>query len=220
MLVLLQLLLVMATMAAMAKTMEVAVARLLVPLLVPLLVVWVKCQNCRKKNSVSTFFLFLVGLALIGGLVTWLNRRGGCTSRTKRRHIDNFDDFATGGDDLPNENLAGMAAMGASPASPFQRRLVPPTGQQQNGSYMNLGDEDYGSETSGMVNPAYSQPYGYPAHGDYYNQQPAMEMAPAWQQSQDVVDQQQHMPYDPAYPSPAMSQMKPDTVDHHKPHEV
>ncbi|KAI8062444.1 hypothetical protein BC940DRAFT_322253 [Gongronella butleri] len=170
----------------------------------------------------------VVGLALIGGLVTWLNRRGGCTSRTQRRHVDTFDDFAAGGDDLEhnnNNNMAGMAAVGGA-ASPFQRRLVPPTAGNQSGSYMNLED-DYSSETTGMVaqtpGTQYSQPYAYPpaaSSGEYYG----TDMA--WQQQQQQLPpmtdpHEKHLPYDPAYPSPAMSQtMKPDAVDHHKPHEV
>lgn len=107
--------------------------------------------------------MYVVGLAFIAGLITWLNRRGGCTSRTRRRDQQDFDSHDNEYDlkTTENHNMGtggaaagaglGMVAAGGAmqssdnlPPSPFQhaRRFVPPT-SNPNG-YMNLTDEEYG----------------------------------------------------------------------------
>lgn len=125
----------------------------------------------------------IVGLAFIAGLLTWLNRRGGCTSRTRRRDKQDFDSHDNEYDlkMTDNHNLgavggagvgAGLGMAGAAggamhssdnlPPSPFQhaRRFVPPTSNPT--GYMNLTDEEYGYHQN---NPNYQQ-QGYQ---DYNN---------------------------------------------------
>ncbi|KAI9308639.1 hypothetical protein BJ944DRAFT_91386 [Cunninghamella echinulata] len=187
------------------------------------------------------------GLALIGGLLTWLNRHGGCASRTKdRRRHDTYNDFNVNNhqdlesnkmgyhhqDNTSSPHINNTNSMvnsnnnnpGASPLSPFQRRLVPATGQTT--GYMNLGDDDYSETSSGLMNqnqpvyPATTQPGMYDYSKTEYN---SYEMD-AWQHQQQQ-QQHHHQPQQQYYntaPSPHiqnMAQMKPDTIDH-KPNEI
>ncbi|KAI8993643.1 hypothetical protein BDB01DRAFT_336785 [Pilobolus umbonatus] len=101
----------------------------------------------------------IVAIAALAGILTWLNRRGGCTSRTRRR--DMGDEFEGTGDmydsKMPdNEGGTGRPELGMvhasaihssdnlSPSSPYQngRRFAPPT-MNSNG-YMDLTDDDHG----------------------------------------------------------------------------
>ncbi|KAF1806020.1 hypothetical protein FB192DRAFT_1348418 [Mucor lusitanicus] len=112
----------------------------------------------------------LVGIALIAGLLTWMNRRGGCTSRTRRRDVQ--EDFTNENDYKMTENAAAAGAIGAGagamhstdnlpPPSPFQhaRRFVPPTSNPT--GYMNLQDEEYGYHQNANVGGAGYQPQQY-----------------------------------------------------------
>ncbi|GAN03580.1 hypothetical protein MAM1_0043d03035 [Mucor ambiguus] len=112
----------------------------------------------------------LVGIALIAGLLTWMNRRGGCTSRTRRRDVQ--EDFTNEDDYKMTENTAAAGAIGAGagamhstdnlpPPSPFQhaRRFVPPTSNPT--GYMNLQDEEYGYHQNANVAGAAYQPQQY-----------------------------------------------------------
>lgn len=127
----------------------------------------------------------VVGVALIAGLLTCLNRRGGCTSRTRRRNIqqdfeahDNeygikmTDNHAMGAGAAGAAGAVGAGAMAAmhttgnqAPSSPFQhaRRFVPPTSNPS--GYMNLTDEEYGYHQQNTNAAAY-QPQNYQ---DYNN---------------------------------------------------
>jgi hypothetical protein len=112
----------------------------------------------------------LVGIALIAGLLTWMNRRGGCTSRTRRRDVQ--EDFSNDNDYKMTENAAGLGAIAGGgsgamhssdnlpPPSPFQhaRRFVPPTSNPT--GYMNLQDEEYGYHQNANVGAGY-QPQQY-----------------------------------------------------------
>ncbi|CAO3590028.1 unnamed protein product [Absidia cylindrospora] len=155
----------------------------------------------------------VVGLALIGGLLAWLNRRGGCTSRTKRRRHDTIDDFALNTDDSGNNNRVGVDDTTNS-ASPFQRRMAP---MAQN-SYLNLGNnnDDY-SETTTAVPLS-----GYPkaAIHDSYNQQPS-DSYYGYTNNQHL-DPWQHYgdsSASPQTPNTYDRRVKPDTVDY-KPHQI
>ncbi|EPB93104.1 hypothetical protein HMPREF1544_00178 [Mucor circinelloides 1006PhL] len=107
----------------------------------------------------------LVGIALIAGLLTWMNRRGGCTSRTRRRDVQ--EDFTNENDYKMTENTVAAGGAGAvhstdnlPPPSPFQhaRRFVPPTSNPT--GYMNLQDEEYGYHQNANVGAGY-QPQQY-----------------------------------------------------------
>ncbi|KAI8373693.1 hypothetical protein BD560DRAFT_394053 [Blakeslea trispora] len=127
----------------------------------------------------------LVGVALIGGILTWMNRRGGCTSRTRRRDASGNNDFEGGTDYKMTEDHVADNMHASN--SPFQhaRRFVPPTS-----GYMNLNDEEhtyhqnmntanyqYAPEyNSSTVNPQNTQPEYY--QQDYYpTGQPVPEYA-------------------------------------------
>ncbi|ORZ06058.1 hypothetical protein BCR42DRAFT_427606 [Absidia repens] len=182
----------------------------------------------------------LVGLALIGGLLTWLNRRGGCTSRTKRRNHDTFDDFAMNMKDPESANMgaaaaaatagagAGASGNGMSPVSPFQRRMAPIAPQTT--GYMNLGNDEF-SETSTAVPLMNQDMAGYPPAGAGINQhgQPADPYygygntdyktqlyhqndggMDHWQQQQQQQDQQHY------YGAPMTSPQSSNQHDHHQ----
>jgi hypothetical protein len=140
-------------------------------------------------------------LAFLAGIVTWLNRRGGCTSRTHRRDVEQNDDFMT---ENNNQTTAGggMVASGAAamqssdnlpPPSPFQhaRRFVPPTTNPT--GYMNLTDEEYAYHNNGSNYQNY-QDYQY--KGDYSPQQTEYSSQQAYGH-QDYY--QQHEYQDPNY---------------------
>ncbi|CAO3621943.1 unnamed protein product [Cunninghamella blakesleeana] len=52
----------------------------------------------------------VVGLALIGGLLAWLNRRGGCASRSNKRSNNDFEDFGLAESDFPHNRSPPMTA--------------------------------------------------------------------------------------------------------------
>lgn len=118
----------------------------------------------------------LVGIALIAGLLTWMNRRGGCTSRTRRRDVQ--EDFTNENDYKMTENTVAAGGAGAMhstdnlpPPSPFQhaRRFVPPTSNPT--GYMNLQDEEYGYHQNANVGAGYQpqQYQDYNAGGVYHD---------------------------------------------------
>ncbi|KAL9537304.1 hypothetical protein MBANPS3_011895 [Mucor bainieri] len=122
----------------------------------------------------------LVGIALIAGLLTWMNRRGGCTSRTRRRDVQ--EDFTNENDYNMTENTAAAGAIGAGagagamhstdnlpPPSPFQhaRRFVPPTSNPT--GYMNLQDEEYGYHQNAGAGYQPQQYQDYNAGGVYHD---------------------------------------------------
>lgn len=124
-----------------------------------------------------------VGVALIAGFITWMNRRGGCTSRTNRRGRANAspqdfvnDDYAMAEAGTGAAAAGGAAAHNANdPSSPFQnaRRFVPPTS-----GYMNLTDNDqeysYHNNAAAVAGGAAlgaGAAYGVHQGQEYYNQQ-------------------------------------------------
>ncbi|ORE08004.1 hypothetical protein BCV72DRAFT_261760 [Rhizopus microsporus var. microsporus] len=163
----------------------------------------------------------LVGIAVIAGALTWLNRHGGCASRTRRRGANSHDDFGNNTDDMKmSENPAGNSAPEhGAPASPFQhaRRFVPP-----NTGYMNLTDEEYGYQQNN-----YPQEY----HQEHYSpNEPIYEYnanSSAYQQShqyQDYGYQQPQQPQPQHYYQPtsnitsptltnANAPLKPDQIE-------
>lgn len=111
-----------------------------------------------------------MGVALIGGFLAWLNRRGGCTSRSRQKRTTDFEDFGLAESDFPHHrsppmvafNLAaggaGAAAAGAAvagAASPTLPRL-----NEQGNFYNDPPATEYG--TNPHYVPGYQQPYGAP----------------------------------------------------------
>lgn len=141
--------------------------------------------------NINLYHLSIVGIAVIAGALTWLNRHGGCASRTRRRGANSHDDFGNNTDDMKmSENPAGNnTPEHGAPVSPFQhaRRFVPP-----NTGYMNLTDEEYGYQQNNYPQEyhqehyspnepiydynansnAYQQPHQYQDYGYQQPQQP------------------------------------------------
>ncbi|KAI8379272.1 uncharacterized protein BYT42DRAFT_568288 [Radiomyces spectabilis] len=191
-----------------------------------------KPENNGDKSNIATIAGSvvggLVGLALIAGFLTWLNRHGGCASRTRRRNKHGFepqnDDFAIGMTEnavpkLQQPPVGGNQGLDPVPPSPFQhaRRFVPtPTNPA---GYMNLTDDEYTSAYHTNSTPLISP---HIQHQDMYHASPEMY-------------QQHYSPYQPPaalaaapmetwsaqhQPQPYLAQsMKPDTVEH-KPNAV
>ncbi|KAG0825694.1 hypothetical protein G6F29_010601 [Rhizopus arrhizus] len=122
-------------------------------------------QNSNNKTAIIAGSVVggLVGVAVIAGVLTWLNRHGGCASRTRRR-----GDRTEINDNFENQDSMKMEQTTA-PASPFQhaRRFVPP-----NTGYMNLTDEEYGYNSS-YAAPAEHYNTSYPTQ--YHNTTPSYQ---------------------------------------------
>lgn len=135
-----------------------------------------------------------MGIALIAGIVTWLSRRGGCTSRTRPRSKDGFeheteDDFTLNMSDAAAP-IYPRAAPAPASQSPFQhqaRRFVPPS-HSPGATYASVSD----------------QGGGYVSEGYYYQNNAATGY------------QQQPSYYQPQI-APQQNNMKPDEVIEHKP---
>ncbi|CAO3694980.1 unnamed protein product [Rhizopus microsporus] len=98
----------------------------------------------------------VVGLALIGGIIACISRRGGCTKRRDRKKKPEFEDYGLG-DFPPHQNIAPAATVTAAtkPLSPTIPRL------NDQGNYYNEDYNNYGYQQGdyGMQNPQ---------HGGYY----------------------------------------------------
>ncbi|KAI8074570.1 hypothetical protein BC940DRAFT_46205 [Gongronella butleri] len=189
-------------------------------------------------SSRMVYFFFFgqhtVGLAIIGGLIAWLNRRGGCASRRKNRQPD-MEDFGLAESDFPHHRSPGMAAAAAmsgtasvsnaSHPSPTMPRMT----EMNNGAAGAVGaagaagyyamptDYDSGRHYApydDYSNQAYHQNYYYPEPAQqgayeeryyYENQQQQQQQAPV----SAVLPPAGHATYDQQY-SP---------VDHQKPDE-
>jgi hypothetical protein len=120
----------------------------------------------------------VVGLALIGGLLAWLNRHGGCASRSKTtKNGFTSDDYTidmTQNDFAPTAAAVGGGAVAGAtlanlnshePLSPFDnnRRYVAPAA-----NYENYGDynQDVYSQ-GGYSQEGYSQDGYYPQQQEY-----------------------------------------------------
>lgn len=108
-----------------------------------------------------------VGLALIAGILTWINRKGGCTRRRKRDA--DFDDYGLDDHDFPARPMgtasaaAAAAGAGAMASGARQEPTLPQFGGDQ------YYDDQYGNNGARRFVPSY-QPQ-LQQHPDYYNQQ-------------------------------------------------
>lgn len=143
----------------------------------------------------SHSFSVSVGLALIGGLLAWINRKGGCTSRSKPKRPADFEDFGLAETDFPHHrsppmaaaNVApGMAAAGAAGAAGAAAAMASPTIPRLNeqGNYYDPSTAEYGTnriyyepQLTGPPQPDYQYPphhqqqqYYYPQEGGYYDE--------------------------------------------------
>lgn len=104
---------------------------------------------------------FLVGIALIGGILACVNRRGGCTKRSDKNKSD-FEDYGLG--DFPHQRTPAVAppmVSNTKPVSPTIPRM------NEQGNYYNEDPNygHYGYQDNSMD-------YGMqPQQGYYYPQQ-------------------------------------------------
>ncbi|ORX49869.1 hypothetical protein DM01DRAFT_198878 [Hesseltinella vesiculosa] len=162
----------------------------------------------------------VVGLALIGGLIAWLNRRGGCASRRKPRQNPDFEDFGLQESDFPHHRSPGMvaAAVGSTPSlsgashpSPTVPRMTDLNNGAAGGYYATMpsdydsgrhfttGYEDYGNQPQqyhqGYYYPEPNQPGAYQERYYYENQQPSSAVLPPAGQGYEAA-QPAHSPTD------------------------
>jgi hypothetical protein len=120
-----------------------------------------------------------VGLALIGGLFSWMNRRGGWTKRRKGElNQQNYSIDMTPNDFTVTPAAAAVAANQAESMSPFDhsRRFVPPTAYDKDGymtenGYSDSYDLQQSYDQGYDFNQGYNinQTYDNAANYDHYN---------------------------------------------------
>lgn len=120
-------------------------------------------------------WILIVGLALIGGLIAFINRRGGCTKKRGRNNKSDFEDYGLG--DFPQHRNPAPAvptmATANNPISPTLPRLNE-QGNYYNDDYNHYGyrQDDYGMQPSpqgGYYYPqGHHQQQGYYEDGGYY----------------------------------------------------
>ncbi|KAI8978481.1 hypothetical protein BDB01DRAFT_800060 [Pilobolus umbonatus] len=123
----------------------------------------------------------IVGLAFVGGIMAWINRRGGCTARTKNRGNGfteedytvnmNQNDF---NHPAPIPSPAAVnSTLSTEPLSPFDQHRYAPTSTNT----ANYTSEPYQQEyhdvyrQDGYTQDMYSNTHGY--YDNTYNAQPA-----------------------------------------------
>lgn len=137
-----------------------------------------------------------------------MNRRGGCTSRTRRRDVP--VDFEDPQHHHENDYNMKQTTSGAEASSPFARRFVPPTA---NTGYMNLNDEEYYHQSDYNSQP-YEQPYApqeqsQPYYQDQiYNQNYIQPEQPYYQSPNEV-----HATVTPSTTTTFVQQLKPDQIE-------
>lgn len=184
----------------------------------------------------SHLFSVSVGLALIGGLLAWINRKGGCTSRSKPKRPADFEDFGLAETDFPHHrsppmaaaNVApGMAAAGAAgaagagAAAAMASPTIPRLNEQ--GNYYDPSTAEYGTnriyyepQLTGPPQPDYQYPphhqqqYYYPQEGGYYD-----EHGYYYENGSTAVSSpgQQQAMYDPVAAGGNSDYYKPDSAD-------
>lgn len=122
----------------------------------------------------------VVGIALIGGIIACINRRGGCTKRTNKNKAE-FEDYGLG--DFPHHRPspvpAAAAAATAVPMSMNNAKPVSPTIPRLNDQGNYYADDGYGGHYGG----------GYDNNMDYgMQQQPQGYYYPEQQQQQQYYD--------------------------------
>jgi hypothetical protein len=109
------------------------------------------------------FIQNLVGLALIGGILTWINRKGGCTRRRKRDA--DFDDYGLDDNDFPARPMQSVSAAAAATGAGALA-----SGARQEPTLPHFGsDQYYDNNGARRFVPSY-QPQ-LQQHPEYYGQQ-------------------------------------------------
>jgi hypothetical protein len=183
---------------------------------------------------------FLVGLAIIGGLLAWLNRRGGCASRRNNKRTNNdFEDFGLAETDFPHHRaspamaaaaLGGGAAAGAAAASSNKSPTVPRMAESNapSAAYYNAGVPPPSDYDSGRHYAPYQpqldeyamqQQHAPQQQGGYYY--PQEQGQQGYYDEQYYYDNQQPMPAGGEYNHYQQQQQQPFSPnDHYKPDQV
>lgn len=120
-----------------------------------------------------TFLLFIVGLALIGGVLACISRRGGCTKRRDTKKQE-FEDYGLG--DFPHHRnpVTSPPVPVAKPVSPTIPRLNEQGNYYDDGNYgghygYQDNNMDYGmQQQQGYYYPQQHQQQEYYDDGQYY----------------------------------------------------
>ncbi|KAI9308482.1 hypothetical protein BJ944DRAFT_260131 [Cunninghamella echinulata] len=137
--------------------------------------------NLNKEDNTKTIVGAvvggIVGLALIGGFLAWLNRRGGCTSKSnhrKERKAD-FEDFGLAERDFPHHRsppttkaTAGMAS-GAGVAAGVVSPTIPRLNDQGN-YYNDPNNQHYMQQGYDQYHDGYYYPQDGGAGSGYYDE--------------------------------------------------
>ena len=75
-----------------------------------------------------------MGIALIGGLISWVNRRGGCARRKNNKRSIEYEDFGLADTDFPQNQAPNMAF------APHSHEVMNPLPQQ--GNYYHIIPEE------------------------------------------------------------------------------
>ncbi|KAI8988782.1 hypothetical protein BDB01DRAFT_848902 [Pilobolus umbonatus] len=116
----------------------------------------------------------VVGVALIGGILAWINRRGGCAKRSTTKTKADYEDY--GLNDFPHHRTQPMAAV-PPPMGPIVSPTLPRLNDQGNyynesNNYGNGAQYAYQDNTMDYgMQPQHNQGYYYPQlqQQEYYD---------------------------------------------------
>ncbi|KAI8386944.1 hypothetical protein BD560DRAFT_383310 [Blakeslea trispora] len=115
----------------------------------------------------------VVGLALLGGVIACINRRGGCTKRQKKKN--DFEDYGLG--DFPHQHKANMndasAGAGMATAGGVTGAAMAMNNKAMSPTVPRLNDQG---------NYYQDDAYGYNNYGNYYDSSMDYSMQPQQQQ--------------------------------------
>ncbi|KAI7899784.1 uncharacterized protein BX663DRAFT_182854 [Cokeromyces recurvatus] len=175
-----------------------------------------------------------IGIALIGGVIACISRRGGCTKRSDKKKSD-FEDYGLG--DFPHNKstMASAAAAATSAATAATSTTAAPTIPRLNehgNYYQNTAptDDYYYQGNGNYMDNGYSmqQPHQYyynqPYHQDYYDDSYYYDNASGMgysaqmqpQSSSPIMQHTTNMPMATPLPPPHQQQniYKPDDISY------
>ncbi|KAI9255589.1 hypothetical protein BDA99DRAFT_517140 [Phascolomyces articulosus] len=164
-----------------------------------------------------------LGLALLGGILTWVNRRGGCTRRSNKPNKADYEDFGMGDNDYPHHRSPTMAAGGVAAGAAVAAASTSPAMTHSNLSRAPTVPRlnDQGTYYDGHPSGYYQQDMMPQQQGYYYPEhQQDMSGQGYYDNSGYYYDQQQPVTaaagmygQDPAYMQ--QGYYKPDLADLH-----
>lgn len=153
---------------------------------------------------------------MIGGILAWINRRGGCAKRSKEQKSD-FEDYGLG--DFPHHRNQNAMAAAAVPATAAAVNPVSPTIPRMNeqGNYYNE-DPNYNYHNAGY-NGGYPEDYNNMQHqGYYYPQLQQQHDAGYYEDGNYYYDNNSSPTYTNAAYPPQQQQPYMNTAPYNSPH--